>query len=175
MARREQHDVEVRFAPPSDDGTLEGVAVRFGVVDAYGTTFAASAFAGMEGRTVPMLWSHSPADVMGSWTVTKISPTEMSVRGRLNLDVQRAREARAMIQAGDVSGLSIGFSTLKDERRGTVRNILRATLHEISITAFAAVPGSKVTSIRSDRDGAAVRLAEAARSAVRAITGKATP
>lgn len=166
---RETSDIEVRFAAPGEDGAIEGVAIRFGVVDSYGSQFAPSAFAGLEGRTVPMLWSHSTADVIGSWTVTRITPTEMNVRGRLNLDVQRAREARAMIQAGDVRGLSVGFSTLKDERRGAVRTILRATLHEVSITAFAAVPGSAVTSIRSDRAGAAVRLAEAALSAARAI------
>lgn len=166
---RETSDIEVRFAAPGDDGTLEGVAVRFGVVDSYGSQFAATAFVGMEGRTVPMLWSHSTSDVIGSWTVQAITPAGMTVRGRLNLDVQRAREARSMIQAGDVRGLSVGFSTVKDERRGAVRTILRATLYEISITAFAAVPGSAVTSVRSDRADAAVRLAEAALSAARAI------
>lgn len=173
MSRREHAAaIEVRFAAPGEDGTVEGIAVRFDTVDSYGTTFAASAFAGLEGRTVPMLWSHDPAEVVGSWTGFTIGPKELRVRGKLNLDVGRAREVRAMLLAGDVRGLSVGFNTLKSENRaGGIRHVVKAQLHEISFTALPAIPGTRVTAIRStdDRAGAAARLAEAARSAVRAI------
>ncbi len=172
MPQFEQLDaLEVRFAAPGEDGTIEGVAVRFDVVDSYGTTFAATAFAGIEGRTVPMLWSHSLADVIGSWSGFTIGPKELRVRGRMNLDVQRAREVRSMLLAGDVRGLSIGFNTIKAETRaGGIRHVTKAALHEISLTALPAIPGTRVTAIRhDDRAGAAARLAEAARSAVRAI------
>lgn len=170
MATRDFADIEVRFAPPADDGTVEGIAVRFDVLDSYGTKFASSAFAGWEGRSVPMLWTHGPADVIGSWVIQSISPTEMKVRGKLNLEVQRAREVRAMLAAGDVRGLSIGFTTIKAETRSGARYVTKAVLHEISVVGFPSVPGSRVTTIRSDdRSGAAVRLAQAARAAVRAI------
>ena len=173
MAFEHAEAIEVRFTSEEDGGRIEGCAVRFNVVDSYRTTFAPEAFTGLEGRTVPMLWSHDPSEVIGSWTGFRTEVDGLMVTGKLNLDVQRAREARAMLIAGDVRGLSIGFTTTKSERRGAVRRITSARLHEISLTAFAAVPGSRVTAIRTDdRNGAAIRLAEAARAAARAFRGK---
>jgi uncharacterized protein len=145
---------EVRF-DSADDGTIEGYAVRFDTVDAYRTTFDRNAFAGANDR-IPLLWNHDPAQVVGS--VRSIAPqdTGLKIVGKLNLDVQRAREVRSMLLAGDVSGLSIGFRTLKDERRtGGIRHITKVDLKEISFTAFPAVPNSHVTSVRVAADSAA--------------------
>ncbi|MCB1379227.1 MAG: HK97 family phage prohead protease, partial [Alphaproteobacteria bacterium] len=144
-------DIEARFTQPTDTGDIEGVAVRFNVVDTYRTEFAATAFASIEGRSIPMLWSHDPAQVIGSWSGFQVRADGLTAKGKLNLNVARAQEVRALLQAGDVSGLSIGFSTLKDERRaGGVRRITEARLHEISIVAFPAVPGSGITAVRND-------------------------
>ncbi|OYX10072.1 MAG: hypothetical protein B7Z15_13855, partial [Rhizobiales bacterium 32-66-8] len=105
---------EVRFAPPADDGTIEGIAVRFDVLDSYRTTFDRRAFA-WDGKSLPLLWSHDPSEVVGSVRSVSVEADGLKVRGKLNLEVQRAREVRAMLIAGDVSGLSIGFRRLKDE------------------------------------------------------------
>lgn len=165
--------VEVRFAGTLEDGALEGMAVRFGVVDTYRSTFTPTTFKGLEGRSVPMLWAHNPTEVLGSWTSLRSTAEGLVVAGKLNLEVQRAREARAMLLAGDVKGLSVGFITTKAEQRNGIRTITAAELVEISITAFASVPGSGVTGIRSDdRNGAAIRLAEAAKAAARAFSLK---
>lgn len=165
--------VEVRFAGTLEDGALEGIAVRFGVVDSYRSTFTPTTFKGLAGRSVPMLWAHNPSEVLGSWTSLRATSEGLVSSGKLNLEVQRAREVRSMLLAGDVKGLSIGFIANKAEQRDGVRVITAAELVEISITAFASVPGSGVTGIRSDdRTGAAIRLAEAARAAVRAFTVK---
>lgn len=166
--------VEIRFGGQIEDGALEGVAVRFGVVDTYRSTFGAGAFGSLEGRSVPMLWAHNPGEVLGSWTSLRSTPEGLMVAGKLNLEVQRAREVRAMILAGDIRGLSIGFVATQAETRNGVRTISAARLVEISLTAFPSVPGSGVTGIRTfdDRAGAAIRLAQAARSAARAFTKK---
>jgi HK97 family phage prohead protease len=165
--------VEVRFTGALEDGALEGVAVRFGVVDSYGTTFTPTTFKGLAGRSVPMLWAHDTREVIGSWTSLRSTAEGLVSAGKLNLEVQRAREVRAMLLAGDVKGLSIGFVTTKAEQRNGVRTITAADLVEISITAFPSVPGSGLTGIRSDdRTGAAIRLAEAARAAARAFSLK---
>ena len=52
-------DFEVRFSQPDEDGTIEGRAVTFNTVDSYRTTFDPRAFAGIENRSIPMLWSPS--------------------------------------------------------------------------------------------------------------------
>lgn len=155
-------DFEVRFAPPSEDGTVEGVAVTFNRVDRYRTTFDQRAFSTAR-QSLPLLWAHNAAEVVGSTRSITVTPEGLKINGRLNLEVQRAREVRSMLLAGDVGGLSIGFSTRKDERRANgVRHVTEAELHEVSFVAFPAVPGSMVTSVRtSNSDLAAFNRAVA--------------
>lgn len=146
-------DFETRFTTPTDTGEIEGVAVRFNTVDTYRTEFAPDAFRSAEGRSIPMLWSHDPANVIGSWSSLQVRGDGLTAKGKLNLDVAKALEVRSLLRAGDISGLSIGFRTVKDERRSNgVRRITEARLHEISIVAFPSVPGSGITSIRTGPD-----------------------
>lgn len=143
-------DFETRFTSAGDSGEIEGVAVRFNTVDTYRTEFAEDAFRGLEGRTVPMLWAHDPSNVIGSWSSFQVRAEGLTARGKLNLAVAKALEVRSLLQAGDIKGLSIGFRTVKDERRSNgIRRIVEALLHEISIVAFPSVPGSGITSVRT--------------------------
>ncbi|SIQ98877.1 prohead peptidase. Unknown type peptidase. MEROPS family U35 [Rhizobium sp. RU35A] len=163
------HDFECRFA--SDDaGAIEAVAVRFNTVDSYRTTFDPEAFGQIEGR-IPMLWSHDPSQVIGSWTSFRATKTELRAVGSLNLAIARAVEVRAMLTAGDISGVSIGFETVSDSMRpGGVRHITKARLRELSLVAFASVPGARVTSARSD-SAAASEMIIALNSAAKHLRG----
>jgi HK97 family phage prohead protease len=173
MTRELLDALEVRFSEPADDGTLEGVAVRFDVVDTYGSSFDPRAFAALEGRSIPMLWSHRQDEVLGSWSSVTADADGLRVRGRLNLEVQRAREARAMLLASDIRGLSIGFETLKAEMRGGVRRITKAVLHEISLVAMPSVPGARVTTVRaSSPRGDVAAFVAAVRRAAQALEVK---
>lgn len=143
-------DFETRFTTPTDTGEIEGVAVRFNTVDTYRTEFHPDAFRGLEGRSVPMLWAHDPSNVIGSWSSFQVRADGLTAKGKLNLAVAKALEVRSLLQAGDIKGLSIGFRTVKDERRSNgIRRIMEAALHEISIVAFPSVPGSGITSVRT--------------------------
>jgi uncharacterized protein len=164
-------DCEVRFSSPTDEGAIEGYATRFDVVDSYRTTFDRRAF-NWDGVAIPLLWSHDPSSVVGSVRKVTIEADGLKIEGRLNLDVQRAREVRSMLAAGDIRGLSIGFRRLKDESRaGGIRHITQAQLLEVSFVAIPSVPGSAVTSVRNHTSGHASAVApfiiacrEAARS-----------
>jgi len=146
-------DFEVRFSAVGEGGEIEGTAVRFNTVDTYRTEFAPEAFQGVAGRSIPMLWSHDPAIVIGSWSSLHVRGDSLIAKGKLNLAVAKAQEVRSLLQAGDVSGLSVGFRTVKDERKANgIRRITEARLHEISIVAFPSVPGSGVTSVRTAPD-----------------------
>lgn len=161
--------MEVRF-DSADDGALEGLAVRFGVIDSYRTSFDRNAFT-WEGRSLPLLWSHDRSQVLGS--VRSITPDGegLRIKARLNLDIARAREVRSMLANGDISGLSVGFQRLKDEvRAGGVRHITRAKLNEVSIVALPAVPGSIVTSVRTTGPDLSAFLS-ATRAAAKALKG----
>ncbi|NLS04604.1 HK97 family phage prohead protease [Rhizobium sp. P32RR-XVIII] len=168
-------DFEVRFSDVGEAGEVEGVAVRFNTVDNYRSEFAPEAFRGLEGRSVPMLWSHDPANVIGSWSTFQVRNDGLVAKGKLNLSVAKALEVRSLVAAGDVKGLSIGFRTEKDERRANgVRRILEARLIEISIVAFPAVPGSGITKVRHENSTgkeAAAAFIAACQAATRALKG----
>ncbi|MCD7110439.1 HK97 family phage prohead protease [Rhizobium sp. DKSPLA3] len=83
--------LEVRFAAPGEDGTIEGTAVRFDTLDSYRTTFDKRAFA-WDGKSLPLLWSHDPSAVVGSVRTVRVENDGLKIIGKLNLEVQRARE-----------------------------------------------------------------------------------
>ncbi|WP_332712645.1 HK97 family phage prohead protease [Pelagibacterium mangrovi] len=148
VAHPDRLDCEVRFSSLSDDGAIEGLAVKFDVVDTYRTSFDRRAFA-WDGKSLPLLWSHNPSDVVGSIRSVAVESEGLRIRGKLNLDVAKAREVRSLLMAGDIGGLSIGFRRIKDESRaGGVRHITQAQLVEVSFVAVPSVPGSGVTSVR---------------------------
>jgi HK97 family phage prohead protease len=146
---------ELRFAD-TDAGTFEGYAARFGPADAFGDVWQRGAFAETltehrAGGTKPlMLWSHDPAEPIGVWDDVREDQTGLLVKGRLILEVRRAREARSLMQAGAATGLSVGFRTRRaDARQGGGRTVRAVDLIEISLVARPAQPLARVTGMRA--------------------------
>ncbi len=86
------------------------------------------------------------------------------VRGRLTTEVARAREVLALMRAGAVDGLSIGFRTVKgraDAKTG-VRRLLEVDLWEISVVTFPMLPAARVSAVKGAE---AISLAETMRRA----------
>ena len=66
-------------------------------------------------------------------------------------EVALAREAAALIQAGAIDGLSIGYRTIRAERDGKGRRVLaEVELWEVSLVTFPMLPEAKVG--RKDAD-----------------------
>lgn len=171
IATTELADAEVRFSPVAEDGTLEGWATRFNTPDAYRTSFDPAAFQ-WRGERLPLLWAHDPGQIVGSVRSVVAEAEGLKITAKLNLEVQRAREARAMLLAGDVSGLSIGFRRIRDEvRQGGIRHITQAQLVEVSLVAVPAVPGSRVTSTRATPPASLTAFLAAVRSTTSALKG----
>lgn len=136
----------------SDAGEITGTAWPFGSPDRVGDVIEKGAFTGP--ATLPMLFSHDQAQVIGVWDEIAETDTGLTVKGRLLVeDVERAREVRAMVKAGAVSGLSIGFVTKQAQRHAKGRRISALDLHEISIVAVPAHPGARITSVKSVTSG----------------------
>ncbi len=133
----------------TDAGEITGIAWPFGSPDRVGDVIEKGALTAP--HTLPMLFAHDQAQVIGVWDDIAETPEGLTVKGRLLVDdVERAREVRAMIRSKAVSGLSIGFVTKKAQRHGKGRTITAAELHEISVVAVPAHPGAQITSIKSD-------------------------
>lgn len=136
------------------DGSFEGYAALFGRVDLGRDLIAPGAFArslaerGTSG--VRMLFQHDPAEPIGTWTEIVEDARGLLVRGRLTLDVARAREVLALMRAGAIDGLSIGFRAVegRTDPRSRVRRLTRIDLWEISIVTFPMQPDARIAGVK---------------------------
>ena len=132
----------------TDAGEITGQAWPFGSPDRVGDLIQKGAINTPD--RLPMLWSHDQAEVIGVWDQITETAEGLTVKGRLLVDtVARAREVHAMVKAGAVSGLSIGFVTKQAQRHAKGRTIKALDLREISIVAIPAHPGAQITSVKS--------------------------
>jgi uncharacterized protein len=154
-----------------DNGIFEGFGSVFGNVDSYKEVVAAGAFAESlagwksAGRLPPVLWQHRSGEPIGPFLEMEEQPIGLRVKGQLLVDdVQRAKEARALMKAKAVNGLSIGFVTREDsyDRVTGIRTLKKVDLWEVSVVTFPANPAAQISSVKSAIDGIEnVRDAEA--------------
>ncbi len=139
------------------DGVFEGYGSLFGVADLGGDIVVAGAFKdslikrGALG--VKLLWSHDPAQPIGTWQVIKEDSKGLYVRGQLDFAVAKAKEVYALLKSGAVDGLSIGFKTQrsrKDMKSGG-RRLEKVDLWEVSIVTFPMLPQARVSAVKRAR------------------------
>ena len=139
------------------DGTVEGYASLFGEVDGARDMVMPGAFTrtlkARGVRRIPMLFQHDPAEPVGVWLELVEDWRGLRARGRLIPDVARARELTALVKAGAVDGLSIGFRTVKGrvDAASRVRKIHELELWEISIVTFPLLAGARVRAVKESR------------------------
>lgn len=136
---------------PDETGVFEGYASVFDVVDLGADVVKAGAFAKSlaSGRKVKMLWQHDMSDPIGVWSELREDAKGLWVKGRLIPEVRKGSEAIALLKAGAIDGLSIGYRTIEAERDGAIRNLTQVELHEISIVTSPMLPAATVTAIKS--------------------------
>jgi HK97 family phage prohead protease len=145
---------------------IEGYASLFGVPDAAGDRVAPGAFAASlirrGARGVKMLYQHRAAEPIGVWERIIEDRAGLYVRGRVVPEVIRARETLALVRAGALDGLSIGFRTRRARRdREGGRELLEVDLHEISLVTFPLLPGARARVPPAPSDAAALLRAAA--------------
>lgn len=137
---------------------FEGYASLFGEPDGAGDLVAPGAFqASLRRRPaarVRMLYQHFAHEPIGVWQSIREDRRGLLVRGRLVLEVERAREVRELIAQGALDGLSIGFRTVRAKRdaKSGLRTLLEIELWEISVVTFPLLAGSQVTALGSKKD-----------------------
>lgn len=153
-----------------DGGTVEGLAWPFGSPDRVGDVIEKGAFVDVS-LPLPMLFGHDPSEPIGTWTEADEDEEGLKVKGSLLIDdVARAREVHALVKAGAVKGISVGFQTRKaSPRKGGGRTITKLDLWEVSLVTFPMHPGARVTSAKSAIR--ALTLAEALNRATAQLKG----
>jgi uncharacterized protein len=139
-----------------DDGFFCGYASVFDVTDHHQEIVARQAFVTSlqkwqaKGRLPKMLWQHDQRKPVGLWEEVYEDEHGLFVKGRLLLDIKAGREAYALLKAGVIDSLSIGFRlvrALKDPQK-KVRVLEEVDLLEISLVTFAANPEAKITTVK---------------------------
>jgi HK97 family phage prohead protease len=137
------------------DGTIEGYASLFGAIDQARDMVMPGAFrqtlAQRGLRKIPMLFQHDPAEPIGIWLELREDLRGLWARGRLIPDVVRARELYALLQAGAIDGLSIGYRTQRGaiDPRSRVRRLHQVDLWEISLVTFPLLDGARVSAVKA--------------------------
>ncbi len=148
---------EFKLARPPDKetGRFAGYAAVFGNVDLQGDVIERGAFAKTlkERPSVPILWGHDPLEPIGISTSMVEDQKGLRVEGELAMDVQRGREAHALMAMNAVTGLSIGYRAINPTRDRTgARRLKEIALWEFSLGAFPANRLARVTAVKQERD-----------------------
>jgi Escherichia/Staphylococcus phage prohead protease len=137
----------------TDGVRIEGYASVFGRQDQGGDVVAAGAYAkslGARGaQGIKMLWQHDPREPIGVWDEVREDATGLYVKGRLLTEIARGREAAALIGAGAIDGLSIGYRTVRAAKDDGGRRVLsELELWEVSLVTFPMLPDARVGSAK---------------------------
>jgi hypothetical protein len=145
-----------KFAANGDTGVFDGYASTFGgPPDSYGDIVAPGAFTKslsehQAAGTMPaMLWAHDGSQPIGKWLDMHEDPMGLKATGRLTLDVQRARDAHALMK-DDALGLSIGYRTRDAAPTPGARRLLKDVhLFEASTVPMPADKRARILSVKS--------------------------
>lgn len=133
-------------------GYFEGYGSVFGVVDSYRERVEKGAFVESLKKKMPkLLLQHRPDRVIGKFLEAYEDEKGLYVKGRLNLNVQDAREAYHLIKDGSFSGMSIGFNVRQHEveKETGVVKLLKIDLWEVSLVTFPANEDANVESVKT--------------------------
>jgi len=155
--KRETRAFALTLRAAGDDGAVEGYGGVFGQRDTYDDVISAGAFvaslaAHRAAGTMPaMLWQHDPGEPIGVWSEMIEDERGLRVKGRLVLESERGRAAHALLKAGALNGLSIGFMAKQwsYDRESEIRTLTEIDLWEVSLVTFPAQPKARVTSVKS--------------------------
>ncbi|WP_398471689.1 HK97 family phage prohead protease [Tardiphaga sp.] len=139
------------------DGIIEGYASLFGAVDQARDMVMPGAFKltlqqrGV--RRIPMLFQHDPSEPIGIWLELREDFRGLWARGKLIPEVTRARELFALLKAGAVDGLSIGYRTRHGaiDPKTRIRRLHQVDLWEISLVTFPLLDGARVDAVKQSR------------------------
>ena len=97
-----------------------------------------------------MLFQHDPAEPIGVWLEVREDAHGLFARGRILPEVERGREVLALMRAGALDGLSIGFRTVegRTDAKSGVRRLSRVDLWEISVVTFPMLPEARIAQVK---------------------------
>lgn len=165
MFLRKDSGLQLAMAAPlldikalKDTGEIEGYGSTFGgEPDSYGDVIAPGAYSDSleehkaAGTMPKMFWQHDSREPIGKWIEAKEDSQGLYLRGKLNMGVQRAREAYELLKGGDIDGLSIGYRIreYKVDAETQVWTLEKIDLREVSVVSIGANSSATVSSVKA--------------------------
>lgn len=155
--------LDLKLADVKLKGEIAGYGAVFGNVDGGGDIIMPNAFSASlarikaEGRAVPMLWQHNPEKPLSVWDVIEEDGNGLKCAGSVPDDFELARQARATIANGAVTGLSVGFECIRyeidenmhDKHGWPIRKLIEVDLWEISPVTFPMNASARINQIKA--------------------------
>jgi hypothetical protein len=138
------------------NGVIAGYASVFNVLDEHNDIIAPGAFKKSLHRTahrnsVKLLWQHNVTEPIGTFTNITEDNHGLYIEAKLLLEVQRAREAYALLKSKVISGLSIGYSPVDFHyNQQKARVLTQIDLWEVSLVTFPANNSAQITQVKSN-------------------------
>lgn len=128
------------FKEVTAEGNFRGILSTYGNEDLVGDVCDQGCWdesVKAKGGDFPLLWQHDMTEPIGSFKVVDTTAA-LVIEGHFNQDVQRGKEAFALLKAGDIRGLSVGFNLQDWAYVDGVRHVTKADLWEGSFVTFPA-------------------------------------
>ena len=134
-------------------GEIAGYGAIFGTADLDGDIIVKGAFdATLANRAAPvaMLKHHDPQQIVGTWSEIRADKSGLRCKGQLLTTTDCGEVALEEVKAGALSGLSIGYRTVKAEGgpNGT-RRLTEVELWEVSLVTFPMHVGARIDSLKA--------------------------
>lgn len=139
-------------------GVVEGYASVFGGVDSHGESILPGAYSASIARhkaagSAPlMLWSHRQDSPIGRWLSVQEDGRGLRVEGQLNLKTRAGQDAFEHLSAGDLNGLSVGYTVPPGGARvalGGVKQLQQIDLEEVSVVSLPSDRDARVLTVKS--------------------------
>jgi HK97 family phage prohead protease len=151
-------EINLELKSIAEDGSFEGLAAVYGNKDLGGDIIEPGAFTKSlaEKAQVPLLYQHDPHEPIGVGTLTD-TEQGLAITGKLVLQSDVARKCYALMRAGALKGLSIGYQIVTAAAANGARLLKELKLAEVSIVTFPMNPLAVVTEVK-EQDCAARQL-----------------
>ncbi len=136
---------------------IEGYASLFWRKDLAGDVVAPGAFdatADQPPARIKMLHQHDARTPIGVWDEVRPDARGLYVRGRILPHAAVARMCAALVRAGALDGLSIGFRTLtaRADPAAGVRVLTAVDLWEVSLVTFPMLREARLSPLSATKD-----------------------
>jgi len=123
---------------------FSGWATKNNLKCSDGRTILKDAFKGNDGQVVPLVWNHQHDSVDNVLGHAQLENRAEGVYAHCSLnDNESGRNAKILIEHGDVSALSIYANQLKQQGA----SVLHGAIREVSLVLAGANPGAFIDSI----------------------------